>query len=162
MLTQSNLPHLFRRVGTGCIILLLAGEWTYNVDLDAKTGTKIPTPLWKEITSGAKREGKDATEIGEDMLVRMGGRKVGTATVLGKPCELWEIKSLKAKSWVWQSVTLKTEVNMMGQTMTSEAVRLQDNASISEEKLTLPKDVKITEGVNPMDMLKNLKKKPGN
>lgn len=141
---------------------LLDGEWTYNVDLDTKTGTKIPTPFMKELTGAAKREGKDATEIGEEMLARMGGRKIGTETVLGKPCDVWEIKNLNAKSWVWQGVTLKTVVNMMGQMMTTEAVRLQDNASIPEEKLTLPKDVKITEGANPMDMLKNLRKKPGN
>lgn len=143
-------------------LTLLDGEWTYNVDLDTKTGTKIPTPFMKELTAAAKREGKDATEIGEEMLTRMGGRKVGTATVLGKTCDVWEIKNLNAKSWIWQGVTLKTEVNMMGQMMTSEAVRVQDGVSISEEKLMLPKGVKITEGVNPMDMLKNLRKKPGN
>lgn len=141
---------------------LLDGEWTYNVDLDTKTGTKIPTPFMKELTGTAKRESKDATEIGEEMLARMGGRKIGTETVLGKPCDVWEIKNLNAKSWVWQGVTLKTVVNMLGQMMTTEAVRVQDNASIPEEKVTLPKDVKITEGANPMDMLKNLRKKPGN
>jgi len=141
---------------------LLDGEWTYNVDLDTKTGTKIPTPLMKELTGAAKRESKDATEIGEEMLARMGGRKIGTETVLGKPCDVWEIKNLNAKSWVWQGVTLKTVVNMMGQMMTAEAVRLQDNVNVPDEKLTLPKDVKITEGVNPMDVLKSLKKKTGN
>ncbi len=141
---------------------LLDGEWTYAVDLDQKTGTKIATPLMKELTGAAKREGKDATDIGEEMLARMGGRKTGTATLLGKTCDVWEIKNLNAKSWVWQGLTLKTEVNMMGKTTTTEAVRLQDNVSVPEEKLTLPKDVKITEGVNPMDALKNLKKKTGN
>jgi len=141
---------------------LLDGEWTYTVDLDKKTGTKIPTPLMKELTGAAKRQGKDATEIGEEMLTRMGGRKIGTETLLGKTCEVWEIKNMNAKSWIWQGVTLKTEVNMMGKMMTTEAVRLQDNVTVPEEKLTLPKDVKITEGANPMEMLKNLKKKTGN
>lgn len=143
-------------------LTLLDGEWTYGVDLDKKTGTKMPTPLMKELAGAAKREGKDATEIGEDMLTRMGGRKIGTETLLGKTCEVWEIKNMNAKSWIWQGVTLKTEVNMMGKVTTTEAVRLQDNVNIPEEKLTLSKDVKITEGVNPMDALKNLKKKPGN
>jgi len=141
---------------------LLDGEWTYTVDLDKKTGTKTPTPLMKELTTAAKREGKDATEIGEEMLTRMGGRKIGTETLLGKTCDVWEIKSMNAKSWIWQGVTLKTEVNMMGKMMTTEAVRLQDNVNVPEEKLTLQKDVKIIEGVNPMDVLKNLKKKTGN
>jgi len=69
-------------------LTLLDGEWTYTVDLDKKTGTKMPTPLMKELTGTAKREGKDATEIGEEMLTRMGGRKIGTETVLGKPCDV--------------------------------------------------------------------------
>jgi len=141
---------------------LLDGEWTYTVDLDKKTGTKMPTPLWKELTGAAKREGKDASEIGKEMLARMGGRRIGTETLLGKSCEVWEIKSMNAKSWIWQGVTLKTEVNMMGKLMTTEAVRLQDNVNVPEEKLALPKDVKIIEGANPMDVLKNLKKKTGN
>ena len=143
-------------------LTLLHGEWTYGVDLDKKTGTKTPTPLWKELTGAAKRQGKDATEIGEEMLARMGGRKIGAETLLGKSCDVWEIKSMNTKSWIWQGVTLKTEVNMMGKMMTTEAVRLQDNVSVPEEKLTLPNNVKITEGANPMDMLKNLKKKTGN
>lgn len=143
-------------------ITLLDGEWTYNVDLDSKTGTKIPTPLLKELTGAAKREDKDATEIGEEMMTRMGGRKIGTETVLGKPCDVWEIKNMNTKSWVWQGVTLKSIVNMMGKTQTTEATRLQDNVNIPEGKLTLPPNVKITEGADPMDMLKNLRKKPGN
>jgi hypothetical protein len=141
---------------------LLDGEWPYAVDLDQKTGTKIATPMMKELAGAAKREGKDATDLGEEMLARMGGRKIGMETLLGKTCDVWEIKSLNAKSWVWQGLTLKTEVNMMGKTTTTEAVRLQDNVSVPEEKLTLPQDVKITQGVNPMDALKNLKKKTGN
>jgi hypothetical protein len=143
-------------------LTLLDGEWTYGVDLDTKTGTKTPTPLMKELTGAAKREGKDATEIGEEMLAGMGGRKIGMETLLGKSCDVWEIKSLNAKSWIWQGMTLKTEVNMMGKVTTTEVVRLQDNVNVPEEKLTLPKDVKINEGANPMDVLKNLKKKPGN
>jgi len=143
-------------------LTLLDGEWTYTVDLDKKTGTKMPTPLWKELTAAAKREGKDATAIGEEMLTRMGGRKIGTEAMLGKSCDVWEIKSMNAKSWIWQGVTLKTEVKMMGKMMTTEAVRLQDNVNVPEEKLTLPKNVKINEGANPLDVLKNLKKKTGN
>jgi len=69
---------------------------------------------------------------------------------------------MNAKSWIWQGVTLKTVVNMMGKLMTTEAVRLQDNVNVPEEKLRLPKDVKITEAANPMDVLKNIKKKTGN
>jgi len=57
---------------------------------------------------------------------------------------------------------IRTEVNLMGKMQTTEAVRVQDNVNVPEEKLALPKDVKITEGVNPMDRLKNMKKKPGN
>ncbi len=138
-------------------LTFLDGDWTYRVDLDKKTGAKMPTPLMQEMKEAAKRQGKDFTDMGKEMLIRMGGKKIGEAAVLGKPCEIWTIKSLQTTSWIWQGVTLKTEAKMMGKTMLTEATRVQENPAIPPEKFVLPQDVKITETANPLETLKNLK-----
>lgn len=139
------------------ILTLLDGDWTYSVDLDAKTGTKVPTPLLKDLSAQAKREGKDLTDIGEDIMKRSGAKKIGEETFLGKRCDVWEIQNLKTKTWVWQGLALKTEASMMGKTILIEATRVQENVSVPPEKLALPKGVVITEGQNPMEMLKQMK-----
>jgi len=140
-------------------LALLDGEWTYSVDLDKKTGTKMPTPLLPELKKRLERENKSLAELGKEMLIQMGGKKVGEENLLGKPCEIWELKSLRAKSWIWQGVTLKTTVDFAGQSMVTEAVSIDDKAKISADKLTVPAGVKITEGKNPLDSLKRIKKK---
>lgn len=133
------------------------GDWTYSVDLEAKTGTKVPTPLLKDLSAQAKSEGKDLTDIGEDIMKRSGAKKIGEETFLGKRCDVWEIQNLKTKTWVWQGLALKTEASMMGKTILIEATRVQENVNVPPEKLTLPKGVVITEGQNPMEMLKQMK-----
>lgn len=144
------------------ILTLLDGEWTYSVDLDANTGTKMPTPLLGDLIARAKSEGKDLTDVGTEILARSGAKKTGEATLLGKRCEIWETQSLKIKAWIWQGLTLKTEANMMGKTILIEATGLQENVSVPAEKLAVPANVTITAGQDPMELLKKMKTRTHN
>lgn len=137
-------------------LVVMADGWTTTVDLNRKTGSRIPTPLMPELIETAKREGGDMTDIGEAMMTRMGAVKVGTETLLGKPCDIWEIQQMNSKTWVWQGITLKTEVRMGGQTVLIEATEVQDNIDVPEERFTIPADVQVVEGTNPLEGLRNL------
>jgi hypothetical protein len=140
-------------------LTLLDGEWTWNIDLDKKSGIKMPTPVLPEIQKRLEREKKSLTELGKEMLVHMGGKKVGEEQVLGKPCEVYEIKSLGTKTWIWQGVTLKTRVDFAGQKMLTEAVRIDDATPVPADKFAIPADVKVTEGKHPLDALREARKK---
>jgi len=139
-------------------LTLLDGNYTYNVDLDKRTGTKMETPLLKELSAS----NKDLTETGEKMMKSMGGVKIGTEVVLGKTCDLWEIKNMKSKTWVWKGVPLKTHVSMPSMEMTIMATKLDEGASITADKFAIPADVKITEGVDMKKMLEGLKTRKKN
>ncbi len=128
----------------------LEGSTIYTVDLNTNTGTKIENSIMKNL------EGKDVQDAGKQMLKDMGGKQIGTETFLGKNCEVWEIKSLGSKTWIWNGVPLKTEVNMMGQQVTYTATKISDTAD--PKKLQRPINIKYTEGEDPLKMLEQLRK----
>lgn len=135
---------------------LLKGKYQYNIDLDKKTGNKIDNPFLQQMNQSAAEQGKDLTDAGEEMMKQMGGKKIGTEMFLGKKCDVWEIKQMSTKVWVYKGIALKTESNMAGMKMTKVATSFQENVKIPEIKFTIPKDVKMTDAGNPMDMLKKM------
>jgi hypothetical protein len=131
-------------------VTFLEGAWTYTVDLDRQTGTKTENPFLKDI------EGDDPQEMGKEMMVKMGGKIIGTEKILGKRCDIWEIKNMGVKTWVWNWVTLKTETNMMGMEMTNVATKIND--SFDKKMLQRPTNIKYNDMGNVMNKFKNLQK----
>ena len=131
-------------------VAYLEGSTLYTVDLNTNTGTKMENSIMKNL------EGKDLQDAGKQMLKDMGGKQVGNETFLGKNCEVWEIKSLGSKTWIWNGVPLKTEVNMMGQQITYTATKISD--TVDPKKLQRPTNINYTEGMDPMKMLEQMKK----
>jgi len=146
-------------------LMLIRNDSVYSVDLDTKTGTAMRNPLLDGTMSNGK--GKDLMEMGMDMMKQMGGEKVGTEEILGRSCDVWKIKNLGSKACIWNAVPMKTEVDMMGMKQSNVAVKLDENASIPEEKFRVPTDVKLTQGADMEKMMKNMpnmngmKKMPG-
>jgi hypothetical protein len=128
----------------------LEGSTIYTVDLNTNTGTKMENSIIKNL------EGKDLQDAGKQMLKDMGGKQIGSETFMGKNCEVWEIKNLGSKSWIWNGLMLKTEVNMMGQQVTYTATKISD--TVDPRKLQRPANIKYTEGEDPMKMLEQLRK----
>lgn len=121
----------------------LDGTIQYNYNPETKTATKINNTVLKNMTQNT--QSKNLTGAGEQMLKDMGGEKVGTETVLGKSCVVYEIKSMGTKTWVWNGVTLKLLLNFMGMNMTTEALSIEANVKVPESKVKFPEGVKISE-----------------
>ena len=136
---------------------IMDGEWIYNIDLERHTGTKTKNPMLQQFIEAAK--GKSLTEVGEEMMRRMGGEKTGSDTVAGQPCDIWVVKQMGSRSCVWNGVALRTEVIMGGMQITSSATRFQANAAVPAEKFAIPGDVKIAEGPDVKKMLENIREK---
>jgi len=122
----------------------------YTLDVETKTGTKMKNPLL-----GSMPEDKNLEELGKEIMTNMGGKVIGSETLLGKNCEIWEVSQLSAKIWVWNTIPLKTEVNMMGLKITSTATKFEPNASVPKEKFAVPDGYKITESTLPGAFEKN-------
>lgn len=162
--TQSSLSVAGHTVKTNKLSIL-DGETTINADLDRKTATKMPTPQLKKLIEAAKRQGGDMTDLGTQMMQQMGAVKTGTGVIAGKPCDIWEIRTLGSKSWVWNGVTLKSETRLAGQTILIEATSVQENAAVPEDKFTLPPGISVaTSTQDPLEALRKaremMKKKP--
>ena len=120
-------------------VTYIDGAWNYTYDAIQKSGTKLKNPLF-EVAKHMKEKGLKA--LGEKMMKDMGGEKVGQEEILGKDCEVWEVKNMKTKIWIWNNIPFKTESNLM-QTITVEATSFEENASIPTDKLSPPKDVEF-------------------
>ncbi len=102
----------------------------YTYDYKTKTGTKMKNPL-----QDAFKE-QDMKDVGKKMVEQMGGKKTGTGKILGKQCDIWEIKNMGSKTWIWNWIPLKTETNMMGMKMTIEATKISE--TFDKKKLEKP------------------------
>ena len=138
---------------------LMDGDWIYQIDLERRTGTKIKNTLLPQFIEAARRKDQSMTDLGEEMLRKMGGQKIGTEEIAGKTCDIWETKNLGSKSWVWRGVTLKTRVKMGGMEITSAAKSITDNASVPADKFAIPGDVKIAEGEDVKRLLEGIREK---
>ncbi len=139
---------------------IIEGDWTYKIDLKSKTGTKIKTPYLDEMKQAAGSE--DLTVVGERIMKKMGGKIIGQEVLLGKRCDIWEIESVGTKSWVWEWITLKTEVKFMGNSILVKAVKVDVNTSLPSNTFDIPEGVSISEGSpanSILDMIKNKSKK---
>ena len=132
-------------------VVLMDGEWSYDYDAIQKKGTKLKNPLY-EMFKNMKE--KDLKSLGEKMMKGMGGEKTGEETILGKPCEVWEVKELQMKVWVWENISLKTETNLM-ERITVEATKIQENVAIPADKFSAPDDIEF------QDVSKMMKDIPG-
>ncbi|MEW6733319.1 MAG: hypothetical protein AB1489_18475 [Acidobacteriota bacterium] len=111
-------------------LILMNEEYIYTIDLDNKMGTRIKKPLTNLAAS-------------EAVIKQLGGEKVGSEEVAGRVCDVWEIKKLATKSWIWKAIVLKTEVKLPGSATVSTVVKIEEGVTIAPEKFILPADIKI-------------------
>lgn len=118
--------------------VLMNGKWIYTIDKNSGEANKMENPLYSMFP-----EGGDLEKVGEEMMINMGGKKIGSETLLGKECDIWEIKKLMSKVWVWKSIPIKSVVNMMGMNITQIATSVEVDISVSPDKFKIPEGVEF-------------------
>jgi hypothetical protein len=81
-------------------------------------------------------EHKDITKSSKEMILAMGGKRIGEESIQGHSCEVWETPQIKL--WLHKGIMLKSEANIMGITHSTEATNIKLDASVSNEDLKLP------------------------
>lgn len=84
----------------------------------------------------ANQPNGDAGEVGESMLVSMGGEKTGTEKFLGYTCDVWEI--MGGKQWIHKGLMLKMEMTVLGITTKTEATSVKLDVSVPNANFELP------------------------
>ncbi len=123
-------------------LAIQANDVSYQIDLDKKEGTKMKNPvpdMIKQIAEGLTEEQKK--NLGEQMLIRMGGKKTGTEDFLGRECTTYDF--MGSTMYVWNGLSLKSLVNMMGVKMAITAKSVETDIDIPASAFEPPADVKI-------------------
>lgn len=81
-------------------------------------------------------EHKDLTKGSKEILLTMGGRKIGEEAIQGYVCEIWEAQQIKL--WLHKGIMLKSETKIMGITHTTLATDIKFDISVADEDLKLP------------------------
>lgn len=103
----------------------------YIVNFDNKTIDLMNVPAMSLMD-----ENTNAEQAERDMLVGMGGEKIGEESYQGYKCEIWEI--MGAKQWVHKGVMLKMEMSTMGIETLTEATSVKFNVNVPEKYFELP------------------------
>ncbi|NWF50306.1 MAG: hypothetical protein HXY49_07175 [Ignavibacteriaceae bacterium] len=125
------------------LINIIDNDYQYMIDLDQKSGTKMKIAIIEELKE--KLANSDLIDIGKEMFERSGATLIGKEKVAGKECDVYEVKKLGTKTWYWNWVVLKNEINTSGIKIKIEAVKVIDNADIPEDKLSVPKGIVLSE-----------------
>ena len=128
----TNTMRMFNRDIPVAKLTLIDAGWYYDVDLNDRTGMKMEIPNMGRMAAGA---------LGKILSSAMGGKKIGTEQVAGRPCEVWETKNPPSKSWIWKGIPLKSEIEVMGERMITEAILIEENPVIPEGVFSLPDGV---------------------
>lgn len=135
-------------------LTLLDEDWIYAIDLDKKSGAKIKNPMFESLRASAP-DG-DYSQVSLDLMQKMGGQKIGTEEIAGKTCDVWEMKDMETKSWLWNVIPLKTESKMGELQMSTVATKVDEGVPVADEKFKIPADVQITSGENLDQMMKSM------
>ena len=125
------------------LLNLIDGDYSYTIDLDKNTGTKIKNPILKELRE--LEEQQSFNEFGEQLLLKSGAVKTGEESFLNRDCDVYEIKAAGTKLWVWNWITLKSESKLGGVTINSNATSVNENSQIPADKFSIPENVVLTE-----------------
>jgi hypothetical protein len=117
---------------------IMKDRWVYSVNLKTNTATKIENPMYQLFPNGVEGE-----EVAIAMMKKMGGKKIGTETVSGKNCDIWDVPKMMSKIWVWKTIPIKTETNVMGMQITQTATSVETDIPISQDKFNIPKGITI-------------------
>lgn len=118
----------------------------YNWDQGSKTGSKINMEGQMDVSKINYRE------LSDELKKQFNIKEEGKESVNGKSCDVYSIDYMgaKGKVYIWEGITMKSDVNMMGMTVSINVVKLEENANISSDKFKIPADVTFTEVSMPI------------
>lgn len=137
--TKSTLEMMGMKQETDTKVIM-KDKWVYSIENKTGKITKMGNPLYSMFPKGT-----DLEKVGEEMMKNMGGKKIGNETVNGKDCEVWDVKKIMSKVWVWKSIPIKSEINMMGMNITQVATSVEVNINVPVDKFKIPENAEIND-----------------
>lgn len=80
--------------------------------------------------------GQNMTQSGEEIMKKMGAKKIGTDKVLGYTCDVWDM--MGTKQCMYKGIPLRVEMDVMGIKNTEVATKAEFDISLSNDDFKLP------------------------
>ena len=109
---------------------ILVKDKYWSANLLEQTGQNGSIPFYAE--SHQAFEGmtkKEQEEFADRAIESMGGQKMGSASVMGKSCDV--VKIMGSKIWIYKGLTLKSETKIMGIVSNETAVKFQAGQAVA-------------------------------
>ena len=127
-------------------LMIEDGEWSYMIDLMAKTGYKSKGGEAEDDPTDLIKSEDDVTF--RQMIEKEGGKILANESFLGKDCIVVEImekgddgKSEPTKMWYYKGIPLK----MSNKVYTMEATKFEENVSIPNSRFEVPAGITMSE-----------------
>ncbi|MDR1601446.1 MAG: hypothetical protein LBS42_03355 [Tannerella sp.] len=124
---------------------MMKDGYAYTADLKTKQGTKI------KMSDVGDIKNINFQSITDDMKKNYKIEEKGSEKVLDKDCQKYDLtykvqrQNYNVTVWVWKGLTLKTEMKMMGNTVTVEATEIIETKDIPKSKFELPEGINFKE-----------------
>lgn len=124
---------------------LLVDGYIYNWAEGVNYGTKI-----KLDKANIDLKNTDFSKLTEDMKKKLNFKYEGTEVIDGRECRVatFSNEQMQGKIWDWKRIPIKTEVSILGKTISSKLVSLEENPSIPAGTFDVPTGIDFHE----MDM----------
>jgi inorganic pyrophosphatase/exopolyphosphatase len=116
----------------------------YTANLPSKEGTKI------KVSSIEDYKNVNFQELTNEIKEKFGIEEKGSEQILGRDCKKYDLtysnqgQEFNATVWIWEGLSLKTELAVMGAVVVTEATEITEG-NVPKEKLDLPAGVKFKE-----------------
>jgi len=109
------------------------GSIIYGVDFKQKRINRMEHPM---AGLAGLFGANNATQTGEEMLKKMGGKKIGTDKVAGQSCDVWKLSAVT--QCIYKGIPLKIESNIMGLKTVEVATKAEFNLKLEKDAFKLP------------------------
>jgi len=116
----------------------------YNYNPKMNQATKVDVSEFME----GMNKGNKQYVYSEEALKEWGGKKIRTEDFLGLKCDVVEFSQFFSTVWFHKKFPVKSETNMGGMKVKSEAVRFEEGVSFAKKDIMLPEGVKIVDAPN--------------
>ena len=131
--TNQTLVMGHKQIDKNHKLTLRKGTVLYSADFHKKHIYRTSPPAMAMLDAASK---KNMTARGEEMLKKMGGRKIGSKKVAGYQCDVWKMSIVT--QCLYKGVPLEVVSNVMGIKQTERAVKAEFDIHISQNSFKLP------------------------
>ncbi len=119
---------------------LIKDGYLYSLAVDQKSGTKM------KIDPEFSTYSFD-TDMFEEKIDSLGGKKLGTEEILGKTCQIYSMmqEGAEQKMWIWKNMLMKMSAEQNGMVMGMEVKSIEETNNFPDGIFDIPADYNITD-----------------